>query len=159
MLEMPVADFTPSVADVSALLRARTKDSNGSEVGIFNDDTRPSSAQVLTLIDQAVVDVQTILGVSPPDYLADAAKSAATLKAAMYVELSYYPEQVRSDRSAYPHYEQMYVTQVRALQEAARGAAPGGSGVFMTAIPVPGIDPMVNPLAVPVGVAAAADAA
>ena len=39
---MLVEAFTPSVADVSALLRARTKDSNGSEVGIFNDDTRPS---------------------------------------------------------------------------------------------------------------------
>jgi hypothetical protein len=37
---MPVEAFTPSVADVSALLRARTKDSAGEEVGIFNDDTR-----------------------------------------------------------------------------------------------------------------------
>jgi hypothetical protein len=27
--EMPVEAFTPSVADVSALLRVRTKDSNG----------------------------------------------------------------------------------------------------------------------------------
>jgi hypothetical protein len=42
--EMPVEAFTPSVADVSALLRARTKDSTGSEVGTFNDDTRPTSA-------------------------------------------------------------------------------------------------------------------
>jgi hypothetical protein len=57
---------------------------------------------VLTLIDLAVVDVRTILGTTPPDYLADAAKSTATLKAAMYVELSYYPEQVRSDRSRLP---------------------------------------------------------
>jgi alpha-beta hydrolase superfamily lysophospholipase len=37
---------------------ARTKDSTGYEVGTFNDDTRPTSAQVLTLIDQAVADVQ-----------------------------------------------------------------------------------------------------
>jgi hypothetical protein len=106
--EMPVEAFAPSVVAVSALLRARTKDSTGLEVGTFNDDTRPTSAQVLSLIDLAVVDVQTILGTSPPDYLADAAKSTATLKAAMYVELSYYPEQVRSDRSAYHDYQQMY---------------------------------------------------
>ena len=38
----------PSVADVAALLRGRTKDSNGVEVGTFNDDTRPTSSQVLT---------------------------------------------------------------------------------------------------------------
>jgi hypothetical protein len=111
--------------------------------------------QVLTLIDQAVVDVQTILGTSPPEYLADAAKSAATLKAAMYVELSYYPEQVRSDRSAYEQYRQMYEDQARALQEAARGAAPGGGRVFSVAVPVPGVDP----LPVPLGVADRADAA
>lgn len=37
-------DITPSVANVAALLRARTKDVNGDEIGTFNDDTRPTSA-------------------------------------------------------------------------------------------------------------------
>jgi hypothetical protein len=45
-------DIAPSVADVAALLRARTKDVNGEEIGTFNDDTRPTSAQVLTLIER-----------------------------------------------------------------------------------------------------------
>ena len=40
-------DIMPSVADVGALLRVRTKDINGEEVGTFNDDTRPTSAQVI----------------------------------------------------------------------------------------------------------------
>jgi hypothetical protein len=44
---------------------------------------------------------------------------------------------------------------VRALQDAARGAAPGGGRVFSVAIPVPGVDPLPVPLAV----AAGADAA
>jgi hypothetical protein len=39
----------PSVLDVAALLRARTKDVNGVEVGTFTDDTRPTSSQVLRL--------------------------------------------------------------------------------------------------------------
>lgn len=38
-------DIAPSVLDVAALMRARTKDSNGIEVGTFNDDTRPTSAR------------------------------------------------------------------------------------------------------------------
>ena len=84
-------DIAPSVLDVAALLRARTKDSNGYEVGTFNDDTRPTSSQVLTLIDQAVADVQAWLGPSPPAELADAARVAAALDTACLIELSYYP--------------------------------------------------------------------
>jgi hypothetical protein len=64
-------------------LRARTKDSNGMEVGTFNDDTRPTSAQVLTLIDQAVADVQAWLGPNPPPELAAAARVAASLEVAL----------------------------------------------------------------------------
>jgi integrase len=75
-------DIAPSVLDVAALLRARTKDSNGMEVGTFNDDTRPTSAQVLTLIDQAVADVQAWLGPNPPPELAAATRVAASLEAA-----------------------------------------------------------------------------
>jgi hypothetical protein len=100
-----------------------------------HDDTRPTACQVETLIEQAIFDVQTILGTSPPDYLWGGAQSAATLKPAMYVELSYYPDQVRSDRSAYQYYAEMYVSQVRALQAAAGGLAPGGNRVFPAAIP------------------------
>ena len=55
--------------DVAALLRARTKDINGDEVGTFNDDTRPMSAQVLRLIDEAVGDIQARMGRSPPPEL------------------------------------------------------------------------------------------
>jgi hypothetical protein len=40
-------DIAPSVLDVAALLRARTKDSTGHEVGTFNDYTRPTRARCL----------------------------------------------------------------------------------------------------------------
>jgi integrase len=59
-------DITPSVADVAALLRARNNDSRGEEIGTFNYDTRPTSAQVLPLIDEAVTDIQARMGLSPP---------------------------------------------------------------------------------------------
>jgi hypothetical protein len=79
-------DITPSVADVAALLRARTKDMNGDEVGTFNDDTRPTSAQVITLIEEAVGDIEARMRVSPPPELA--APPPRCL-----VELSCFPEQ------------------------------------------------------------------
>jgi hypothetical protein len=122
--------IAPSVLDVAALLRARTKDSNGMEVGTFNDDTRPTSAQVLTLIDQAVADVQAWLGPNPPPELAAAARVAASLEVACLIELSYYPEQVRSQRSAFPEYKQLLDDKTNQLQEAARGLQPGGSTVW-----------------------------
>jgi hypothetical protein len=113
---MPIDDFRPTVADVAALLRARTKDVNGEEVGTFNDDTRPTSAQVITLIERACADVQVATGVSPPPYLAEGARSAAAVGTACYIEKSYYPEQVRSDRSAYQYYADEYDKQVQALR-------------------------------------------
>jgi hypothetical protein len=63
-------DIVPTVADVAALLRARTKDVNGEEIGTFNDDTRPTSSQAITLIDEAVADIQARMGPSPPMDLA-----------------------------------------------------------------------------------------
>jgi hypothetical protein len=149
-------DITPSVADVAALLRARTKDVNGVEVGTFNDDTRPTSAQVLTLIDKAVADVQAWLGPTPPPELADAARVAAALDAACLIELSYYPEQVQSNRSAYPEYAAMLQRKIEALQEAAEGLGPGG--VTSTRIEVPWVD-FIPDLAVPLEVAVEAEAA
>jgi hypothetical protein len=68
-------DITPSVADVAALLRASTNDVNGVEVGTFNDDARPTSSQTITLIDEAVADIQARMELSPPVELAGAGKS------------------------------------------------------------------------------------
>jgi hypothetical protein len=151
-------DITPSVADVAALLRARTKDYNGDEVGTFNDDTRPTSAQVITLIDEAVADVQARMGQSPPPELAGAGKSAAAMMAACLVELSYFPEQVRSDRSAFSEYWELLQNKIAALQEAARGLEPGANLVTSTPIEVRWID-YIPPSAMPVDVAVPAEAA
>jgi hypothetical protein len=65
---IPVEQITPSVLDISELLRARTKDSAGFEVGTINDSTRPTSAQVAGLAVTAATDIQARLGTSPsPD--------------------------------------------------------------------------------------------
>ena len=95
-------DIDPSFLEVAALLRAWTKDSNSVEVGTFDDYKRPTSSQVLTLIDVAVTDIESRLGPWLTDELADAARSAAALRTARLIELSYFPEQIDSRRSPDP---------------------------------------------------------
>jgi hypothetical protein len=150
-------DITPSVADVGALLRARTKDVNGEEVGTFNDDTRPTAAQVITLIEEAVGDIKTRIGPTPPAELAGAGRSAAAMFTACLIELSYYPEQVRSDRSAFEQYWTLLQNKITALQESARGLEPGVNVVSSTRLEVPWVD-YIPPVAVPVAVAVGAEA-
>jgi hypothetical protein len=145
-------DILPSILDVAALLRARTKDVNGVEVGTFNDDTRPTSSQVLTLINEAVIDIQAQLGPWLPVELADAARSAAALRTACLIELSHFPEQVQSNRSAYPEYVQLLAIKIAALQQAAKPLATS------TRIEVPWVD-FIPDLAVPVEVVVPAEAA
>ena len=156
MTEYPI-DITPSVADVAALLRARTKDVNGVEVGTFNDDTRPTSAQVITLIEEAVADIEARIGMSPPLELAGAGKSTAAMLTACLIELSYYPEQVQSNRSAFDQYWELLQSKITALQEAARGQEPGGNLITSTRIDVPYVD-YVPPSPMTVEVTAAVEA-
>jgi hypothetical protein len=144
-----LVDITPSVADVAALLRARTKDVNGVEVGTFNDDTRPTSAQVITLIEEAVTDIQARMGMSPPPELAGAGTSSAAMLTACLIELSYFPELVRSDRSAFSEYWELLQNKITVLQESARGLEPGANLVSSTPIEVPWVD-YIPPSAAPV---------
>lgn len=110
------------VVDVARLLRARTKDDAGRELGTFTADTRPTAESVQGLIDMAVGWLRAKTGDAfepglgddgvtavPSPYLplAPAAQGIVALRAAMLVELTYYPEQVRTDRSAYTEYKDL----------------------------------------------------
>src|SRR5215831_7714469 len=91
----------PTVEQVALLLRARTKDSNDNEVGTFDDDTRPTADQVEEQIDEAVALVAMRLPSTVPDTLWPAVAAVVAYRAALRIEKSYFPEQVRSDRSVY----------------------------------------------------------
>jgi len=132
----PVPWPLPEPADVAALLRARTKDSDGHELGQWTDATRPTETQVEELIAMAYGDVSTQTGAYLDDRLAVEAQAMVALRAAMFVELSYFPEQVRSDRSAYPEYERMYAAGMLALGTAIAGNAPGGGSLRFASVPV-----------------------
>jgi hypothetical protein len=127
-------DYVPTPTDVAHLLRSRTKDSNGVEVGDWTDDTRPTAAEVQGLIDQALGPVLASVGRLDGDEAADlrpAARHAVALGAACLVEKSYSPEQVNSERSAYAHYKQEYDDCLATLTGGADGdggALPGAAG-------------------------------
>jgi hypothetical protein len=102
--------------DVAALLRARTQDNTDVEVGAWTDETRPTLAEVerLLVMAQSIVVGQTgpltpevLVCASVNDILTQAATVVALL-AAMLVELSYFPEQVQSSRSAYEQYRDLF---------------------------------------------------
>lgn len=121
--------WRPSIADVAALLRARTRDSDGNELGTFTDDgeTRPTAADVQTLIDHAVADVEgNIVGVLPARMYVTA-RMLAALGAALLVEGSYFAEQADdSSDSMTGMYRDMYTAGLLRLRETTRSNVYGG---------------------------------
>lgn len=100
--------YTPVIADVGALLRARTKDDDGNELGTFTTNTRPTDAQVSVLIQNAQDFVTAAVDTDIPELAWPMARSVIALRAAMLVELSYFPEQIPTGRSPYENLRVMY---------------------------------------------------
>lgn len=113
---MPASDYTPTVASIGALMRARTKTKGGAEAGTFNpassvgtgEETRPTSEGVEEQIGTALGDISGIIGVDLEEKYVEPARRVAALRAALLIELSYFPEQVNSDRSPYDQLKVLY---------------------------------------------------
>jgi hypothetical protein len=123
----------PELDDVGALLRARTQDDHDDEQGTFTDDTRPTADEATKIIEQAGSIVYARIGsveeevliCSGADDIRTQAKYMVSLLAAMLIELSYFPEQVKSDRSAYEHYRELWNEQMTSLTDAAAECRTG----------------------------------
>lgn len=112
------SDWGATLADVGALLHARTKDPQGNELGTFTSTTRPTDAQVGILIGHAKGAIENEIGVEIDERWHPAARELVALAAALRIELAYYPEQVATGRSPY--------AQLRELLE----GGPGVSGAL-----------------------------
>jgi hypothetical protein len=141
--------------DVAALLRARTQDNTDVEVGSWTADTRPTLDEVNRLIEMAQSIILGQTGPLTPEVLIcdtadDVMTQAATcvaLLAAMLVELSYFPEQVQSTRSAYEQYKELFWgpdgksgligALVSAVSECASGGVEPDPGTDGAAVPKP----------------------
>jgi hypothetical protein len=124
-------DWRPALVEVGALVRTRTKSKmGGSPLGTFTDNTPIKADEVEALISYATASVAARIGLSPcSDALKSRARGMAALYTAMLIELSYFPEQVGSDRSPYAKYKELYDDGMGALVEAvAENCGGGGDG-------------------------------
>lgn len=111
------ADWAPTALVVGAILRTRTKDTNGNEIGTFNETTRPTGVQVASLITQATGDLALALGTEDLlETLWRSARTVAAYRAGMLIELTYFPEQVALGRSPYPQLKALYDEALPALR-------------------------------------------
>lgn len=105
----PAPPYRPTVEQVAAILRARTRGpasrdaAIAGEQGTFTTSTRPTYAQVQELIDVAVGELAGMMGGRTPctAKLEASAGSAAAYRAAQLVEVGYYPEQTGEDATAF----------------------------------------------------------
>lgn len=135
---MPLSDYTPEVVDVAAVLRTRTAGEYGVEAGDFTAQTRPTAAQVTSIIGLAVGDVGIRVGADLPEVLWPTARSLAVLRAAMKVELTYFPEQVATGRSPYAQMKEQYDEGIAALvTAAAQQVGAGGEAGSIDDEPMP----------------------
>src|SRR5215831_929102 len=128
-MSTPADPTRPTVEQVALLIRARTKDANGLEVGTFDADTRPTDVQVEEHIDASMALVGIRFGPST-NWPAEAQAAFASLvayRAALRIEKSYFPEQVRTDRSAYAQLREEYLDDLQAFTEAMTGGAGEGA--------------------------------
>lgn len=116
---MPIGEFVPSSDVVGSILRTRTKDTNGNEIGTFNENTRPSGVEVASLILQGAGDLALVVGTRDlPELLWESAKVVAAYRTACLIELTYFPEQVALGRSPYPQLKELYDEALVALKAA-----------------------------------------
>lgn len=144
MADITPADITPTLADVGATLRARTRsDETGGETGTFTADTRPTGDEVTAHIASAAEVVALRLGVRVPTNALPAARLAVTYRAAYMIELSLQPDQTDGTDSVYARLKALYDELMADLQDVLLDAGDATTR-RMTAVPV--VSPTLAPL-------------
>lgn len=82
--------------------------------------------QASELVVTATNDVAAAVGADIPEAWWPMAESVTSYRAAMLIELSYFPEQVASGRSPYEQLKALYTDALKNLLARATGDAPGG---------------------------------
>jgi hypothetical protein len=110
-------NIRPTIDDVAALLASRTTDANGVEAGTFTNQTRPTAAQVETIIDQAMSSTIAALRWPVTDEYASDVRDLIALQAALLIESSFYRGELDADDSVFRQYQAMYLSGVQTLRD------------------------------------------
>jgi hypothetical protein len=122
--------------DVAELLPQRTKGEWGAgETREFTEDTTPTLAQVEEVCEKAAKRVARKLRVTEDNDICedgpiDLAEEAASFRAAMIVELTFFMNQIRTDQSPYEKLKEQYDETMDDLLEAYKDQCgdPDGDG-------------------------------
>jgi hypothetical protein len=118
-------EATPS--DVATLIRARTKDSSGRELGEWTDETRPTLEQVQATLDIAQRVVAAHVGY-PVDACQAVFQTAVAYEAVCLIEKGYFNEQITSGRSAYEQWRAEADALLLGVRECQQGNLPDQTG-------------------------------
>ncbi len=130
--------WKPAVEEVAALLRARTKDDRGEELGTFTETTRPTQVQVEFYINIATGLMVACTGDWLPESLWQFSRYVIATRAAMDIERAYWPEQQDPEDGVYNRLKLEYDKMSASLCELAGpyrpDDAPGSDGA--AALPI-----------------------
>jgi len=111
-------EWVPTLPDVAEVILVRTRDKNGNMQNTFNDETIPTATEARAMIDKAVNNVRPLIGTDIPDDLIQEAQDVTALRAAMYIELSFFGNEVAMNRSVYPHLKTLFDEKIKTLAQA-----------------------------------------
>jgi len=120
-------EWTPTLQDVGHVVLSRTRDSNGNILGTFTDDTQPTDEECRVLIEKAIDDVLPLIGSDIPEELIGEAQNIASIRTAMYIELTFYANEVATNRSVYPELKALFDEKVATLAKAIQAIESGES--------------------------------
>lgn len=112
--------YRPTIDQVGSILRARTKDKYGSELGTFTQDTRPTDVQVSDFIDIAIGDTAAALGQSVPSVLWEAISTLVAINTANLIQASYWPEQIEDNSAVFDFWTKWYTDGLKNMAMAVR---------------------------------------
>jgi hypothetical protein len=111
-------EYTPTLSDVGHVVLSRTRDSNGNVLGTFTNDTQPTGDETRVLIEKALADVTPLIGTDIPEGLIPEAQHIASIRTAMYIELTFYANEVATNRSVYPELKALFDEKIKSLASA-----------------------------------------
>jgi hypothetical protein len=109
------SEYTPTVAEVALLLRARTKDANGNDPGTFTDLTRPTGQEVTDIIQTVANELVDSVGVTDLGDRPSAARTVIALETAERIEAGYFPEELKEQQTAYAQFDALRKEKLREL--------------------------------------------
>jgi hypothetical protein len=122
-------EWIPTLPDVAGVILIRTRDENGTFARTFNDNTIPTDEDVRRLIEDAVNDIRPMIGSDIPEDLIQEAQHVTAIRTAMYIELTYFGNEVAQNRSVYPQLKVLFDEKIKNLQAAIIAEESGASSL------------------------------